>query len=145
MKKYGYMRLKLFLTVCLLLLSSISAYSDGSLKREFRGAWIQCVNGQFLGMGTRQMQDVLSSQLDILKDCGVNAIIFQVRPECDALYNSPYEPWSRFLTGKQGQAPSPYWDPLEWMDQSLSCQDQDYDGAFAQAHRNKTSRVGICL
>lgn len=115
MKKYGYMRLKLFLTVCLLLLSSISAYSDGSLKREFRGAWIQCVNGQFLGMGTRQMQDVLSSQLDILKDCGVNAIIFQVRPECDALYNSPYEPWSRFLTGKQGQAPSPYWDPLEWM------------------------------
>ncbi|MDO4159894.1 MAG: family 10 glycosylhydrolase [Prevotellaceae bacterium] len=84
-------------------------------KREFRGAWIQCVNGQFLGMGTRQMQDTLSSQLDRLKECGVNAIIFQVRPECDALYESKIEPWSRFLTGRQGKAPSPYWDPLAWM------------------------------
>lgn len=31
------------------------------------------------------------------------------------LYASPYEPWSRFLTGRQGQAPAPYWDPLAWM------------------------------
>ena len=46
---------------------------------------------------------------------GANAIIFQVRPECDALYESPYEPWSRFLTGTQGKAPQPYWDPLAWM------------------------------
>lgn len=86
-----------------------------SPKREFRGAWIQCVNGQFLGMGTQVMQDDLTRQLDILQSDGINVIIFQVRPECDALYNSPYEPWSRFLTGAQGQAPSPYWDPLDWM------------------------------
>lgn len=84
-------------------------------KREFRGAWIQCVNGQFQGMGTEAMQRTLTYQLDELQKCGVNAIIFQVRPECDALYKSPYEPWSRFLTGRQGQAPVPYWDPLEWM------------------------------
>ena len=38
-----------------------------------------------------------------------------MRPECDALYNSSIEPWSRFLTGEQGKAPSPYWDPLQWM------------------------------
>lgn len=61
------------------------------------------------------MQDTLTFQLDRLKDCGVNAIIFQVRPECDALYKSGIEPWSRFLTGRQGQTPTPYWDPLEWM------------------------------
>ena len=41
--------------------------------------------------------------------------MFQVRAEADALYQSSYEPWSRFLTGKQGTAPNPYWDPLAWM------------------------------
>ena len=68
-------------------------------KREFRGAWIQCVNGQFMGMSTAAMQQTLIRQLDELQKDGVNAIIFQVRAECDALYASPYEPWSRFLTG----------------------------------------------
>lgn len=84
-------------------------------KREFRGAWIQCVNGQFEGMPTQQMKKTLSYQLDELWRDGVNAIIFQVRPECDALYPSSIEPWSRFLTGQQGRAPQPYWDPLQWM------------------------------
>ncbi len=84
-------------------------------KREFRGAWIQCVNGQFIGMTTEKMQQTLRYQLNELQRDGVNAIIFQVRPECDALYESSLEPWSRFLTGRQGKAPSPYWDPLQWM------------------------------
>ena len=84
-------------------------------KREFRGAWIQCVNGQFQGMGTQQMQQTLPYQLAELQKTGVNAIIFQVRPECDALYQSNIEPWSRFLTGQQGRAPQPWWDPLQWM------------------------------
>ena len=84
-------------------------------KREMRGAWIQCVNGQFQGVGTKQMQSTLTYQLNELQKDGVNVIIFQVRPECDALYESKIEPWSRFLTGQQGKAPSPYWDPLQWM------------------------------
>ena len=84
-------------------------------KREFRAAWIQAVNGQWIGMTTQQMQKTLTYQLDELWKDGVNAIIFQVRPECDALYKSDIEPWSRFLTGEQGKAPSPYWDPLQWM------------------------------
>ncbi len=84
-------------------------------KREFRGAWIQAVNGQFVGMSTLQMQKTLTYQLDELQKDGVNAIIFQVRPECDALYESQLEPWSRFLTGQQGRAPQPFWDPLQWM------------------------------
>jgi len=89
--------------------------SQAITKREFRGAWIQCVNGQFEGIGTEEMQRTLTYQLNELQKDGVNAIIFQVRPECDALYESKYEPWSRFLTGKQGLAPQPYWDPLAWM------------------------------
>lgn len=96
------------------LLAAVSGTTAQS-KREFRGAWIQCVNGQFQGLSKAQMQKTLTYQLDELQKDGVNAIIFQVRPECDALYASPYEPWSRFLTGRQGQAPAPYWDPLQWM------------------------------
>ena len=84
-------------------------------KREMRGAWIQAVNGQFMGMTPATMQQNLTHQLDVLKDCGVNTIMFQVRVEGDALYASTKEPWSRFLTGRQGTAPSPYWDPLQWM------------------------------
>ena len=84
-------------------------------KREMRGAWIQCVNGQFQGMGTQAMQQTLTYQLNELQKDGVNTIIFQVRAECDALYKSNIEPWSRFLTGQQGRAPQPYWDPLQWM------------------------------
>ncbi len=102
------------LYVVMLFLCNINICAQGQ-KREFRGAWIQSVNGQFLGMGTEKMQKTLSYQLDELQKDGVNAIIFQVRPECDALYDSKIEPWSRFLTGKQGQAPVPYWDPLAWM------------------------------
>lgn len=84
-------------------------------KREFRGAWIQIINGQFEGMSRDQMQANLTHQLNVLQQCGVNAIMFQVRGEADAMYASPYEPWSRFLTGRQGTAPNPYWDPLAWM------------------------------
>lgn len=99
----------------LILLAGFVCDVSAQAKREFRGAWIQCVNGQFLGMSTQTMQQTLTYQLDELKKDGVNAIIFQVRPECDALYQSSMEPWSRFLTGAQGKSPSPYWDPLAWM------------------------------
>ncbi len=99
----------------LILLAGFVCDASAQAKREFRGAWIQCVNGQFLGMSTQTMQQTLTYQLDELKKDGVNAIIFQVRPECDALYQSSMEPWSRFLTGAQGKSPSPYWDPLAWM------------------------------
>ena len=106
---------KLILVLSLVFCHSIISEALAQTKREFRGAWIQCVNGQFQGIGTEQMQQTLTYQLDELQKDGVNAIIFQVRPECDALYPSTLEPWSRFLTGQQGRAPQPYWDPLQWM------------------------------
>ena len=46
------------------------------------------------------------------RQLNLNAIVLQVRPACDALYASPIEPWSEYLTGQMGQAPSPYYDPL---------------------------------
>lgn len=98
----------------LMLIMSVGA-TAGNKKREFRGAWMQFVNGMYLGMSTSQIQQMLLQQLDALQKDGANAIIFQVRGECDALYQSSIEPWSRYLTGVQGQPPSPYWDPLRWM------------------------------
>ncbi len=104
-------RTKFLLIALLLTALTITAQP----KREFRGAWIQCVNGQFRGVGTKTMQETLTYQLDELQKDGCNVIIFQVRPECDALYQSAIEPWSYYLTGQQGKAPQPYWDPLAWM------------------------------
>ena len=113
MKSLNIINNKLYIIVSLLMLLSMPMVAQN--KREFRGAWIQCVNGQYLGKSTQQIQSMLTQQLDELQKDGVNAIIFQVRAECDALYQSDLEPWSMFLTGVQGKAPSPYWDPLQWM------------------------------
>ena len=94
---------------------TLNALAQMQPKREFRGAWIQCVNNQWNGIGRDRMQQTLTYQLDELQKSGINVILFQVRAEGDALYASPYEPWSRYLTGQQGRAPEPYWDPLQWM------------------------------
>ena len=66
-------------------------------------------------MDRDRMQRTLTSYLDAFKRCGLNTVMFQVRCEGDALYPSKLEPWSYYLTGRQGQAPNPYWDPLQWM------------------------------
>ncbi len=85
-------------------------------KREFRAAWIQTVyQGEYARLRPEDVRRLLSDRLDKLKEAGCNAVIFQVRPESDAWYVSSIEPWSRFLTGKQGQAPSTPWDPLAFM------------------------------
>ena len=106
--------MKKILFTILLCWSVFAAFATNP-KREFRGAWIQCVNGQYIGKSPVQIRQMLSSQLDTLQKCGINAILFQVRAEGDALYKSAYEPWSRYLTGTQGVAPSDGWDPLAWM------------------------------
>ena len=131
MKKYT------IIVLFLLLLISISALSAEPPKREFRGAWIQAVNGQFIGMSTTEMQDTLTAQLDALQQAGINAVIFQVRPESDALYMSHYEPWSRYLTGEQGVAPDPYWDPLQWMIDECHRRDMELH-AWINPYRAKT-------
>ncbi|TXF78951.1 family 10 glycosylhydrolase [Chryseobacterium sp.] len=88
------------------------------IKREFRGAWIATVANinwpSRNNLTTDQQKAEAIKMLDLLKDNNFNAVIFQARPSADALYNSPYEPWSYFLTGDTGKAPSPYYDPLEF-------------------------------
>ena len=109
------MKIKTLLSLLLFVCATAILPAQDLPKREFRGAWIQAVNGQFKGMPAEKMKQTLTSQLDVLQKAGINAIIFQVRVEGDALYASKYEPWSRYLTGVQGQAPAPQWDPLAFM------------------------------
>ena len=84
--------------------------------REFRGAWLATVKNidwpSKPGLSTAQMKAELVSLLDRAKALNLNAVILQVRPAGDALYKSPHEPWSEFLTGKMGQAPAGDFDPL---------------------------------
>ena len=84
--------------------------------REFRAAWIATVGNSCWpsksGLSTAQQQAELIAILDRAAALKLNAVIFQVRPACDALYQSSLEPWSEYLTGVQGRAPSPFYDPL---------------------------------
>ena len=128
----------MLLTVCL----SGTVMAQMAPKREFRGAWIQCVNGQFMGMGSAELQQTLTSQLDSLQKAGINAIIFQVRPEGDALYKSDLEPWSRYLTGVQGQAPNPYWDPLQFMVEQCHSREMEIH-AWINPYRAKTKGTTV--
>ena len=107
-------------------------------KREFRAAWIQSVNGQFRGMPTEKLKQTLIAQLNSLQEAGINAIIFQVRPEADALYASQLEPWSRYLTGVQGKAPDPYWDPMQFMIDECHKRGMEFH-AWINPYRVKTS------
>ena len=132
---------KLILLLALFLATGVGAQIQQQSpypKREFRGAWIQAVNGQFRGIPTEKLKQTLIDQLNSLQGAGINAIIFQVRPEADALYASQSEPWSRFLTGVQGQAPSPYWDPMQFMIDECHKRGMEFH-AWINPYRVKTS------
>ncbi|MCH5231789.1 MAG: family 10 glycosylhydrolase [Muribaculaceae bacterium] len=87
----------------------------GNPKREFRGAWLHVIGqSQWQNKNVAQQKKYIEEQFDLLLDAGCNAVIFQVRPTADALYVSEIEPWSSWLTGRRGKAPSPLWDPMEY-------------------------------
>ncbi|MGH1395335.1 MAG: glycoside hydrolase family 10 protein [Trichormus sp.] len=89
-----------------------------SHQREFRGAWLTTVwNSDWpskAGLPVAQQQSELVNILQQLQQLNFNALILQVRPEGDALYASAIEPWSAWITGTQGKAPEPFYDPLEF-------------------------------
>ena len=103
-----------------LLLGWLTAFGSEAAnpKREFRGAWLHIIGQtQYMNTqqkGTAQLKAYIADQIDRLHRAGCNAVIFQVRPCADAAYISDIEPWSSWITGKRGVAPSPLWDPLEF-------------------------------
>tara|TARA_R110001599_G_scaffold69410_3_gene195369 strand:- start:141191 stop:142726 length:1536 start_codon:yes stop_codon:yes gene_type:complete len=93
------------------------------IQREFRAAWVATVDNinwpSSPGLPVTVQQEEALEILDLLADNNFNAVIFQVRPQADALYESELEPWSYYLTGEQGESPFPYYDPLEfWIDEA---------------------------
>lgn len=106
------------LLLCITLFSLISNGIIGQTyqKREFRGAWYPTVvNTTWKNMTTDEIKADIIRNLDIFKQLNINAVIFQVRSQADALFVSSLEPWSRFITGVQGKAPEPFFDPTQFV------------------------------
>lgn len=84
------------------------------IRRELRGAWVATVRNidwpSKPGLSAQQQQQELLAIMDRAAAMGLNALVLQVRPAADAMYPSPFEPWSEFLTGQQGRSPG--YDPL---------------------------------
>ena len=92
------------------------AWAYGMPKREFRSAWIAtvwCLDWPSQGAGATKQKAQMDRLLDSLQVNGFNAVNFQVRSMCDAMYQSSLEPWSSYLTGTRGQYPG--FDPLQYV------------------------------
>jgi uncharacterized lipoprotein YddW (UPF0748 family) len=104
-----------FVSLALFLSCSLNAQP----KYEFRAVWIATVTNidwpSSKGLSSDEQKNEFIGILNQQQKLGMNAVIVQIRPAADAFYASQYEPWSEFLTGRQGAAPSPYYDPLQFM------------------------------
>ena len=87
-----------------------------STESDFRGLWVASVlNIDYPSKPTIDAETLKNEALEILEHAqkvGLNAVFLQVRPTADALYNSSFFPWSKYLTGVQGQIPQDDFDPL---------------------------------
>lgn len=95
---------------------------DGSFpppKREFRAVWIATVDNldwpSRKGLPVVEQQREIVAYFDQQQQMGLNAVVVQIRSAADAFYARSSEPWSEWLTGQQGLAPEPFYDPLEFM------------------------------
>ncbi len=109
-------KLFLFFSVIFLFLNEKIAAQPAA---EMRGAWIATVANidwpSKPGLTPERQQFEIDSIFDVLKSLKFNAVFVQIRPAGDAFYPSKLVPWSKYLTGKQGLAPSPEYDPLDYM------------------------------
>ncbi|MFT3909886.1 MAG: family 10 glycosylhydrolase [Ferruginibacter sp.] len=94
-------------------------FSQAPAKAEFRAVWIATVDNidwpEHPTTNSEELRSSFIKLLDMHQRNGINALVVQVRPATDAFFPSPFEPWSQWLTGTQGQPPVPYYDPLEFM------------------------------
>ena len=89
------------------------------VKPEMRAVWIATITNidypNRPTVNSYEQKEQFIKLLDMHQRNGMNTIVMQIRPATDAFYASPFEPWSQWLTGTQGLAPEPYYDPLEFM------------------------------
>lgn len=119
--------IRLILLLSILFFTTHNSIADTYPKREMRSAWIATVwnldwpkndaGKAYTGTTStvrNNQKTYLRNMIQKLKASGFNAVNFQVRSMCDAMYNSSYEPWSSALTGARGTAPYGNWDPLAY-------------------------------
>lgn len=111
----------LFPTIYLFLFAFIGHAQKREMhpKNEFRAVWIATVVNidwpkSSIDSVEKQKTDFIEI-LDTYQKLNYNAVIVQIRSVGDALYPTMLAPWSRYLTGKEGNAPNPNYDVLEWM------------------------------
>ena len=126
------MRIKSLMLVAVMCMTLILSYASAqeesgkdidSPPSEFRAVWVATVANidwpSEPGLSTEKQKQEAIAILDKCEELNLNAVVFQVRPQADALYESKLEPWSYYLTGKQGKAPDPYYDPLKfWIEEA---------------------------
>lgn len=112
-------REKVSFRIFLILISILFVFNclgNNPPKKEFRGVWIATINNvdwpSAPGLPIEIQKKELTDLIDQIEKLNLNVVIFQVRAAADAFYQSETEPWSCFLTGKQGTPPSPFFDPL---------------------------------
>lgn len=110
---------KYLFTAILVCIFAIGAFGQPMLKplREFRAAWVATVDNIDFptkkGLPEAEQKAELLEIVRMAESLKLNALIFQVRPQCDALYTSKLEPWSEFLTGSMGKPQA--FDPLTFL------------------------------
>ena len=108
----------LFILLLIPILFAAKSFADNPPAKEFRGVWVATVNNidwpSAPGLPVAVQKRELKELIEHIELLNLNVVIFQVRPAADALYASDTEPWSVFLTGKQGIAPVPFFDPLAY-------------------------------
>lgn len=109
--------IKTFSTVGVIVLTLFSFCASGNpAKREMRGTWIATVfnidwpSSPQLSIAAQQQE--LVNLLNELKECKLNTVILQVRPNSDAFYISSIEPPSHWSCGSQNRSLG--YDPLQF-------------------------------
>ncbi|WP_142532033.1 glycoside hydrolase family 10 protein [Saccharicrinis carchari] len=109
-------KIHIILSICLFF--GINIFGKDYPKREMRAVWIASVANidwpSKAGLTVDLQKQEMEELLDLAKEYRMNTVIFQIRPATDALYYSSLEPWSQWLTGVQGTAPDPLYDPLQF-------------------------------
>ena len=123
-----------------------STLTPPPIEREFRGVWVATVANidwpSKPGLTTTQQKAELISILNHAAELKLNAIVFQVRPACDAMYPSSIEPWSEYLTGAMGKAPEPAYDPLAFAIQEAHRRGMELHAWFNPYRALHKSHVG---
>lgn len=101
-------------------------------KQQLRAEWIASVTNidwpSQRGLTADQQKAELIRWYDEATALGLNAVVVQIRPTADAFWPSPFEPWSHWLTGTQGQNPG--YDPLAFAVAEAHKRNLEFHGWF---------------